>query len=161
MRVASVGWSGERCFGESEVEELDALFSDEDVGGFQVAVGDAIAVRGVEGFEDLAGVLDSFFDGQRSFEGDALDVLHDEVIGADVVELADVGVIEGGDGAGFAIEAFGELVFGDFEGDDAVEAGIAGFPDFSHASGAERVEDLEGSEAFAGCGHSWMNYIPR
>ena len=39
----------------------------------------------------------------------AFDVLHHQVVRADVVELADVGMIQGGDGAGFALEAFAEL----------------------------------------------------
>ena len=42
-------------------------------------------------------------------DGRAFDELHDEVVGTDVVELADVRVIQCGDGAGFALEAFGEF----------------------------------------------------
>src|SRR5689334_8778922 len=67
----------------------------------------------------------------------ALDEFHDEVVGSYVVNLADMRMIEGGYGACFAVEAFGEFFFGNLDGDDAVEARIASFPDFAHTSGAD------------------------
>jgi hypothetical protein len=48
---------------------------------------------GGEGVEDLFGVGDALFGGDRAFELLAFDEFHDEVVGTDVVELADVGVI--------------------------------------------------------------------
>ena len=56
-------------------------------------------------------------------------------------------MIERGYGAGFAFEAFGELLFGDFDGDRAVETRVAGAIHLAHASGAEQPEDLVWSEA--------------
>jgi hypothetical protein len=50
-------------------------------------------MRGVEGVEDLRRVVDGFLDVQRAFERGAFDELHDQVVGADVVELADVGMV--------------------------------------------------------------------
>jgi len=79
-------------------------------------------------------------------EGLAFDELHDEVIGADVVERANVGVIESGDGPGFAGESGGELGLRDFDGDGAPDAGVGGFPDLAHAARAKRREDLVGPE---------------
>ena len=67
----------------------------------------------------------------------AVDELHDDVVGADVEDLADVGVVERRDGAGFAAETLAEDLAGGFDGDDAVEAGVAGLPDLTHAAGAE------------------------
>ena len=60
-------------FGEAEIEEFDALFGDEDVGGFQVAVGDAFAVGGVEGVQNLFGVFDGLRYWQGAFERGAFD----------------------------------------------------------------------------------------
>ena len=40
----------------------------------------------------------------------------------------------------------------DFDGDEAVEAGVAGFVNFAHAAGTERVEDLVVGEGAAGHG---------
>ena len=60
----------------------------------------------------------------------AVDKLHDEevdvVVRADVVEVADVRMVEGGDRAGFALEALasflvaGQLFRQDFDGDQAM-----------------------------------------
>ena len=41
----------------------------------------------------------------------ALDVLHHQIVGTDIVELADVGMIERGDGLGLTLESFVELDF--------------------------------------------------
>ena len=71
---------------------------------------------------------------------------------ADVVDGADVGVIEGGSGLGFALEASERLrvggdVFGEkFECDEAMEAGVFGFVDDAHAAATEFVGDDEVGE---------------
>ena len=41
----------------AEIEQLDAGLGDQDVGGLEVAMGDALFVCGVEGIADLRGVL--------------------------------------------------------------------------------------------------------
>ena len=86
---------------------------------------------------------------QRSFDGSALDVLHHQVVRADVVERADVRVVEGGDGTGFALEALGELVFGDLDGDAALEACVARFVNLAHAPDADGSNDLIRAETSA------------
>jgi hypothetical protein len=73
--------------------------------------------------------------------------LHDQIIGADVVELADSGVVQRGDGAGLALESLGELLLQDLDGDDAIEAGIAGLVDVAHATGADGGENFVGSQS--------------
>ena len=40
--------------GQAEIQQLDALPADQDVRGFQIAVGDALPVRGVQRGKDLA-----------------------------------------------------------------------------------------------------------
>lgn len=72
------------------------------------------------------------------------------IIVADVIELADVGVVEGGDGLGFALKTVGELLFGGLDGDVAVEPRITGSPHFAHASLADGGDDLVGAEVLAG-----------
>ncbi len=114
---------GAAHFGQSEVEELGSAAGEHDVAGLEVAVDDSLAMRGVESAGDLDGDAEGFFDGQRSFaeacfEGFSFEMLHDEevdgVFAADVVEGADVRVIEAGDGSGFALEALGEADAGIF-----------------------------------------------
>jgi hypothetical protein len=87
----------------------------------------------------------------QKLEDDAVDTL----VGVDVVDGKDVGVVEGGEGAGLALEAAQPLGVGggvlgeDLEGDLAAEAGVAGPVDFPHAPGAEGCEDLVRADAAA------------
>ena len=76
----------------------------------------------------------------------AVEEFHDDerlaVLLADVVDGADVGMVEGGGGAGFAAEALQGLavsgdIFGEeFEGYEAVEARVFGLVDHAHAAAA-------------------------
>ena len=87
------------------------------VAGLEVAVHDAFAVRGGHAIGDLEGVLHHLVHRGGSFRRPAFDILHHQLVWADVVQRADVGMVERGDGAGFAFEAFGELLLGAFDGD--------------------------------------------
>ncbi len=144
--------------GDAEVEDLDPpVLRQEEVGGLEVAVDDAVLVRGGEAAGDLLGVLDGLAERQRAggehlAERAALEELGDEVggavVGADVEEGEDVGVVEGAGEAGLlleAAEAVGVLaVLGgeDLDGDVAVEAGVAGAVDLAHPAGPDRAPDL-------------------
>lgn len=145
-----VGGGGDGLDGEPEIEELDALFGEQNVAGFEVAVDDAFFVGGIEGVEDLGGDGESFVDRQGAGKGRAVDVLHDEIVRADVVEGADVGVVEGGNGAGFGVEAVGESLFGELDGDEAFQAGVACFPDFAHAAFADFGEEFVRADSRSG-----------
>ena len=57
---------------------------------------------------------------QRSLERRAIHVLHDQIVGADVVESADIRVIQGSDSASLTLKAVGELLLGGFDRDDTV-----------------------------------------
>lgn len=122
---------------------------------------DALAVGAVEGVGDLPGVFESLGERKRALlqaaeEAFAFQVLHHHVIdvtfAANVVEDADVRVLERRDGAGFAFEALedvlapGDVRGENFEGDRAVQARVAGLVDFAHATRAERGEDFVRSE---------------
>ena len=54
-----------------------------------------------------------------------------------VVQLANVRVVQGRDGACFALEAVRELFLRGFDGNNAVHSVIAGLPHFTHASRAD------------------------
>ena len=129
------------------------------------------AMRAVERVGDLRGQLERLIERQRALldargQRLALHVLHHHVTGAvlvaDVVEHADVRMIQRSNGAGFAFEAGAQIlalgdVFGqDLDGDGAVEPGVAGFVHLAHASGADRGEDLVGAEFFA-CGERHLS----
>ena len=112
-------WSGSRraaaastdalIFASPKSSSLTPDLGHQDVGRLQIAVDDAFAVRGIQRIGNLDGVLQRLIERQRPFERLALDVLHHQVVRADVVELADVGMIQRGDRARLALEAFAEL----------------------------------------------------
>ena len=57
-------------FGQSEIEHLDdALLGDHNIVRFEVAVGDALGVSGVQRVEDLAGVLNGLVDTEGPLSG--------------------------------------------------------------------------------------------
>src|ERR1700693_346261 len=77
-------------------------------------------------------------------QGLAFEQLHDDersiIVFADIVNGADIGMVQGGSGASFALKAFeglriGGRVFGkEFKGYAVVEAGIFGAIDHAHAA---------------------------
>ena len=69
---------------------------------------------------------------------------------ADVVERADVRMIERRDRAGFALEALGERALDGLDGDVAIEPDVVGAIDVAHAAGSGGVDDFVRSEACAG-----------
>ena len=86
--------------------------------------------------------------------------LHDQVVGgallADVVQRADVRVVEAGNRASLALEAgadfgrFGEMLGKHLHRDLAAEPRVLRPVDFSHAAGPEGTDDLVGTEPGAG-----------
>ena len=140
-------------FGQAEVEDLGvSALGDENVGGLDVAMDDVLAVRGVERVGDFDGQAeqDVHFErtsGDAVLEGQAVEVLHGDeglsIFFADVVNGADVGMVQGGGGFGFAAETLERLaVLGDvfreeFQGDEAIEAGVFGLVDDAHAAAAQ------------------------
>jgi hypothetical protein len=61
-----VGAECRGLFGEAEIQQVDALLRDQNVGGLQIAVDDAFAVGGVESVENLPGVLPGFLHRKRA-----------------------------------------------------------------------------------------------
>ena len=72
----------------------------------------------------------------------AVDILHDEVIGSDVVEGADVRMIQPGDGARLELEAVAEALTANFDGDGSGQARVARAIHLTHAARAQRRLDL-------------------
>jgi hypothetical protein len=63
-----------------------------------------------------------------------LDILQYQIIRPDIVDLADVGVVQCGDRTRFLLKSSGVLAFELLNRHKAVETCVAGFPHFSHAS---------------------------
>ena len=154
---------------DSEVEDLGVTAArDDDVRGLDVAVDDLLVVRGLERVGELDGEVERIVQGKGALpnprlEGLALDVLHGDerlaVALADLVDLADVGVIERSGGARFAKEPLASVVvllerFGqELDRHLAPEHGVLRQKDAAHAAPAERLDELELLPGFAGGCH--------
>ena len=85
-------------------------------------------------------------------EHEVVQLLAPNRLAPDVVERADVGVVEGGDALRLALEARLELGVGgevrgeELQGHVAIEAGVPGLVDLAHAAGPELRRDLVGPE---------------
>ena len=139
------------CFRQSEVQDLDARFGHHDIAGFQIAVNDSVGVRRGKRIGDLRAVLQHQADRERTFlqpggESFALHQFHHEVIGTDIVERADVGMIQSGDRSRLALEAIAKLLGRDFDGDFSVEPGVHSAIHFAHPARAEWRLDAVGAE---------------
>lgn len=70
-------------------------------------------------------------------DGLPIHILHHQIIWPDVVNLADVGVVQCSDGFGFALETLGELRSRYFDRDHAIQARIRCGIDLAHAPAAD------------------------
>ena len=151
---------------ESEVQYLDrAVRTHLDVGRLQIAVDDALLMRGFERLGDL------FRDGQRFVQRNgtvsnavserrSFDQFHHERDGAirllEAVNVGDVRMIQGCEDFRFTPESgqplgiAGERCRQDLDGDFAFEVRVARAIHLAHAARAEQGDDLVGADARAG-----------
>ncbi len=129
---------------------------DEDVGGLDVAVDDAGLVGGGERVGDLGTDLEQPLGGERLagellLQGLALHQLHDQkgraLVLADVVQRADVRMVQSGSGARFALEAgsrhlaAAQLLGEELQRDGPLEPGVLGLVDDAHPAAADPAHD--------------------
>jgi hypothetical protein len=85
----------------------------------------------------------------------ARDEFDDEVVGPEVVERADVRVVERSNRARFALEPLAEFGRANLDRDVAAETGVASPVDLAHPARSDAPVDLVWSEPFAGAeGHA-------
>jgi len=124
-----------------KIEQLHRAFrGHHDVGRFQIAVHDALAVCGIESCGDLNRQPNGFLGRMGASNGCALDVLQYQVVRTDVVDLTDVGMIQRSDGAGLLLKTSVVLALQPFDRNNAVQAGVAGLPHLTHAACANGGE---------------------
>ena len=112
-RPQSHGWRNTRisraalrlCHGsQSEIDHLHRPGGRyHDVPRLQVAVNDALFVRGFERLRNLAGIGQRRFDRQRTFELFTLDQFHHQGELFDAVDSGDVGMVQRGEDLSFAV----------------------------------------------------------
>jgi len=148
---------------KAEVEHLHAaLVAHHHVGRLQIAMNDALAVRGGEGVGDRDGQLQKagqrqLASGDQRRERTPRDVFHHEQARRadlfDAEQRDDVGVIERCDGLRLALEAgetlavVGEVRRQRLDRHLALEARVAREVNLAHPAGAQQAEDLVGSDA--------------
>ncbi len=147
--------------GQPEIEQLDPRGGEHDVAGLEVAVDHAALVGSIESIGDLDADLHDLRQRDGTFfesfgQGFALQMLHDQearpFLLTHIEERADVGVREGRDHLGFALEALldlgrgGQVVRKHLDRDRAIETAIASQVDLTHAARTEGAENLVGSQ---------------
>jgi hypothetical protein len=154
---------GRGDLGEPEVEDLEVpVAGEEEVRGLQVAMQDALVVRGGQPITQLQRERDRPLGGQRAPQQTGAQRLAGEQLAhevgrragaADVVDGEHVRVAQRTDGSDLLLEAAQLLgarrVVGDDELDRdlAPDARVARAVHLTHAAPAEQLEDLVGSEA--------------
>ena len=152
-------------FGETKIKNLGgAALGDEEVGGLDVAVDDIFGVSGVESVGNFDGKCKERVEfhgaaGDAMLERGALQKFHSDeglaVLFADIVDGADVGVIERRGGLSFPFKTgeglgiFGDVVGEEFQSDKATKACVFGFVDNAHASAAEFFQNAVMREGLA------------
>ena len=126
---------------------------------------DALPMRLVERVGDLDRNLQRLVERQRPLlqargQRLAVQMRHDQVVraidAADVVDAADVGMVQGRDGASLALEAgphigiASDFARQDLDRDRAIEPRVARAIDLPHPAGPKGGEDLVRAEAGAG-----------
>ncbi len=162
-----MGTRGNRHFWlcEPEVHQLCARLGQHDVRRLQIAMNDALLMRLLQGLCDFCSNLQNLIKRQHAFrqtlsESLAFEILHDQEVGAilraDVVKGTDIRMLERGNGFGLALHALpqfrirGKMRRQNLDGNGAVEAGVLGTIDFSHAARAEGRLNLVRAEFRAG-----------
>ena len=161
VRVHAIGGGraalGEGNLGQAEIQNFGvAALGDENIGGLDVAVNDAFGVRGVERVGDFDGEREQVFDVQRAagdavLERLAVEKFHGDeglaVLLADVVNGADVRMVQRGGGLRFALETGERLRIArdilrqKFQRDEAPQARIFGLVHDTHTAAAEFFDD--------------------
>jgi hypothetical protein len=118
---------------------------------------DARTMGFVEGRSDLNGVVESAIQWESAFADSrsqrfAVEQFHHEEVDvafvSNIVQRADVGMVQRGYSASLSLEPFSKLGIGceigreDFDRDEAVEACVARAVHLSHAAGIQGVQDL-------------------
>ena len=99
-------------------------------------------MRQLESIRDLSSNAQCVGERQGSCERPAFDVLQHQVIRPDVVDLANMRMIQRRDCTRFLLESGSVLTLQLLYGDDATKTCVTCLPHFTHATGTEGREDF-------------------
>jgi hypothetical protein len=141
---------------------------DKDIGGLDVSMNDTFGVRGVKRVGNVDAEREQRVQFHRASSGVvpqrlSLKILHRNkrlsILLADVVNGADVGVIEGRGGLGFALKAgkglriAGDIFRKKLESDETMEMGVLSLVNDAHATATKLVDDAVMRDGLAN--HCW------
>jgi hypothetical protein len=98
---------------------------------------DASLVRRFEGAGNLTGHAQRILDGHRTAQHVALHVLEDEIVRSDVVQLADMRMVQSRDSACFTLETIAVIGVQHLDGDRSAESSVDGSMHLAHATSAD------------------------
>jgi hypothetical protein len=161
--------------GQTKIENLHAVIaSDENVVGLQVAMHNSFFMRGRESLGDFKGVFGRLAARECSgrqhlaqrlpFQKFRNQLAHVALL-ANIKDGENVGMVQSAQDSGFVLKAQKTVGIArnrrrqDFDRDRAIEPGIAGAVDFSHAAGTDRQLNFIRSKPGArGQRHAWVHY---
>ena len=153
---ALAGFGGAGHLGQSEIQHLHGAVQPQfDVAWLQIPVNDPLLVGGFERVGDLLGGLQRLIQRKRALldpfcQRRPFHQFHHQVIGSDVVDVANVGMIQRRHRVYLAGEAGAEALGGNLDGHVPPHPRIVGAIHFAHAPGADWSDDLIGPEFCAG-----------
>ncbi len=153
--------------GKTKVKNFGvAAFGDKNIGGLDVAVNDVFGVRSVERVGDFDCESQEVFDVHGAavdavLERLAIEKFHGDegvaILLADIVNRADVGMVQCGGGLRFTLESrqslwiAGDILRQKFQRDESLEARVFGLVNDTHASAAELFDDAVVGEGLTDC----------
>jgi hypothetical protein len=115
---------------------------------------DTALMRLRERARDLDRQPHGLFDGQRTRERLAVDILQHQIIRPDIENLANVGMIQRRYRPSLLLKSLAMLAVQTLDRDDAPQPRIVRFPHFTHAARPDQRNDLVRTESLACCkGH--------
>ncbi len=155
--MVSVASSSETSLARPKSRSLAPAGGHQNIAGFQIAMENPLGMRGFQSSGDLQSRSHGVGFGHGPLEGRAFDILEHQIIRADVVNLADVRMVERRDGSGFLLETRAMVTFQPFDGDVTIQTRVSGSIDFAHAARANRRKNLIRAE-FIACGKGHGGY---
>ena len=89
--------------------------------------------------------------GEWASDRSAVDILHDQVIGTDIVELTDIRVIQSRNGAHLPLKPLRELRTRNLDGNQPVQARVARLVDLAHPPDVDQGKDLVRAQPITRC----------
>ena len=107
---------------------------------------DVLLVRGFNPIDQLLNDGLSVFEIQRAAQVLAFYILHDKIVRPNVVQMADVGMVESRNCTRFASKPLGELGVRDFDRYITIQPGIMGTINLTHPAFTDRRKNLVRAE---------------